>query len=168
MIRTLQTLLKLAFVAALVLGTSSVAQTVVPIPPTDEDSDQMQPYDSIKQASYGIFSIDPSSVGGQLQVRQTPEGMAEFVLTLTNSVAGDLHAAAVYEGDCGPDRALLTKLARVGDSTPEDPFVSITKTELTYESVVEGDYFVMIFGDELDTSPLACGEVGLGANRTDY
>lgn len=163
-----------ALVATLALASvAAFAQVIVPIPPDEQAGSgaagEVPPQVTIKQESYGIFAIEPSVVAGYLQVIQTqPDSKADFVLTLTNSYPGDLHAAAVYEGDCAPDRPMLLQLARPGESTPEDPFVSITHSDLDYESVVNGDYFVMIFGPELDTTPLACGEVGVGANRSDY
>lgn len=159
----------LGIVMLTLMGTTVLAQTITPIPPDGEQMGGTSPTESIRQQSYGIFSIAPSVVAGYLQVIETaPDSKADFVLTLTNSYPGDLHAAAIFEGDCAPDRPMLIQLGRPGETTPADPFVSITHTDLDYSSVVNGDYFVMIFGPDLDTTPLACGEVGVGANRTDY
>lgn len=159
----------LGILLLMLMGTAAFAQTITPTPPEGEQAGGTSPTESIQQESYGIFSIAPSVVAGYMQVIETlPGSKTDFVLTLTNSTPGDLHSAAVYEGDCAPDRPMLVELGRPGETTPSDPFVSITHTDLDYNSVVNGDYFVMIFGADLDTAPLACGEVGVGANRTDY
>ena len=128
---------------------------------------QTQSPDTLKGESYGVYGIGDGQVDGVVQVREMPEGTAEFVLTLNGLVPGDLHAAGLYEGSCAPEQAIATKLETVGDSVPEDPFVSITTTDLPYETVVTGNYFVMVYGPSLDTPALACGEVGVGANRSD-
>ncbi len=122
---------------------------------------------TLMQESYGLYTLDNSEVDGVVQVRESPNGTAELVLTLNGLLPGDLHAAALYEGDCAPERPLVAELETVGDSVPEDPFASITATDLPYETVVTGDYFVMVYGPSLDTPALACGEVGVGANRSD-
>ncbi len=126
---------------------------------------QTQSPDVLKGESYGVYGIGDSGVDGVVQVRETPEGTAELVLTL-NGLIGDLHAAALYRGNCAPEQAVVTKLETVGDSVPE-PFTSITATGLSYETVVTGDYFVTVYGPSLDTPARACGEVGVGANRSD-
>ena len=132
---------------------------------------------AIETASYPLFAVDHSGVTGHLQVVQTTEGGTHLVLTMYRLAAGaahagdvDGHAAAVYVGACGPDRPVLLMLEPVGRAN--DPFVSITESELTYEELTQGDLFVYVFAggaidrpavEGLDQPALACGEVGRGA-----
>jgi hypothetical protein len=124
--------------------------------------------DTLKQESYGIYMIDNSSIDGVVQVFEKKAGGVQFIITLNGLLPGELYSAALYSGNCAPDQPLVLELETVGDSVPEDPFVSITESDLTFETVTTGDHFVMIYGRELAPPALACGEVGVGANRTDY
>jgi hypothetical protein len=132
---------------------------------------QAQELQTIPTASYGLFPVDDSGVTGQLQV-SSEDGGTRLVLTVVGLDTPELRRAAIYEGDCGPDRPLLLELEPLG-TLPDDPFVSITLSELSFEQITEGEHFVYLFaGDGIDTPEvegldipaLACGEVGLGAN----
>jgi hypothetical protein len=124
--------------------------------------------ETLRQSSYGIFMIDDSQIDGVMQISEVVGGGSRIVLTLNGLMPGDIHTAALYEGDCSPDQPLVLVLQTVGESLPEDPFVSITYTDIAYDTIVEGDHFVMIYGAVLEPPALACGEVGLGANRSDF
>lgn len=125
---------------------------------------------TLRTASYPLFAVDDSGVTGQLQVVERAEGGTELILTVDGIEAGGSHTAAVYVGDCGPDRPVFLELEPIGREN--DPFVSITESELGFEDVTQGDHFVYVFDGEtidgpdeegLDVPALACGEVGLGA-----
>ena len=128
---------------------------------------------SVSTASYPLFPIEGSDVNAQLQVAESAEGGARLVLTVVGVDEGGDYRAAVYEGDCGPDRPVALELAPVG--LGNDPFVSSTETqELSFAALTEGDHFIYLFeGDTidrpdtfgLDGDALACGEVGAGAIR---
>jgi hypothetical protein len=127
-------------------------------------------FDTISTASYPLFPVDGSDVTGQLQVVSRLESGSVLILTVDGIAEGRSYAAAIYAGDCGPDRELVLELEPVGRAN--DPYVSITETELTFAFLTEGDHFVYVFDGEgidgpdtpgLDTPALACGEVGLGA-----
>ncbi len=129
---------------------------------------QTQSPDTLKQESYGVYTIDDSTVDGVVQVRETPEGRAELVLTLNG-----LHAGRPARG--GPLRGRLRARATVGSAnwrpsataSPKTPSPASRRPTCLTRSVVTGDYFVMVYGSSLDTPALACGEVGVGANRSD-
>lgn len=139
-----------------------------------DDQAEPPPEGTVQTASYGLFPIEGSGVQAQLQVSSRAEGGVRIVLTASGMERGRELAAAIYEGDCGPDRPLVLALTPVG-SLPDDPFVSITEEEeLAFEELTEGDHFVYLFAEDaidrpdeegLDVPALACGEVGAGANR---
>jgi hypothetical protein len=104
--------------------------------------------------------IDNSGIDGVVQVFEKKEGGVHFIVSLNGLLPGDLYTAAVYTGSCAPNQPLV--LETVGDSVPEDPFVSITESGLSFDMVTTGDQFVMIYGRELAEPALACGEVGGG------
>jgi hypothetical protein len=153
----------ITFAAALVtLWTLAVAQPGVP-PRAEELA-------TLSTASYPLFPLDGSGVRGQLQVVSRVEGGSVLILTVDGIEPGVDYSAAVYVGDCGPDRDVLLELEPVGRIN--DPYVSITETDLTFEAITGGDHFAYVFlGDTierpetlgLDVPALACGEVGLGA-----
>lgn len=134
----------------------------------DEAFDQ-----ALSTASYGLFGIDGGAHVAQLQVTGMAEGGSRLVLSLVGDEPPEAELrAALYEGDCGPDRPLVLELAPVGIGG--DPFVSTTDTDLSFEAVTGGDHFAYLFQGEaidrpdtfgLDGDAVACGEVGAGANR---
>jgi hypothetical protein len=126
--------------------------------------------DTLSTASYPLFEVDGSGVHGELQVVSRAESGAVLILTVVGIEEGRSYGAALYAGDCGPDREVVLELEAVGRAN--DPYVSITETELTFAAITEGDHFVYVFDGEeidrpetpgLDVPALACGEVGLGA-----
>lgn len=125
---------------------------------------QTQEFTSPRTASYGLFAVAGSGIGGNVQVTERAEGGSEFVVSLTGITQGERYAAALYEGDCGPDRPEVLELDAVSN-VAGDPFVSITDTGLNFEDVANGDYFLYIFNGEKGSALAACGEVGVGANR---
>jgi hypothetical protein len=125
---------------------------------------------TLSTASYPLFPVDDSGVTGELQVVSRMSGGTVLILTMLGIEEGRTYPAAIYVGSCGPDRPLLLELEQVGREN--DPFVSITESELTFDDLTTGEYFVYVFdGDTierpddegLDVPALACGEVGLGA-----
>ena len=115
-------------------------------------------------ASYGLFEVEGSGIRGQVQLTELIGDGTNFVITLVGVEEGQQHAAALYEGDCGPDRPKVIDLDPVGEA-PEDPFSSVTETSLDFEEITSGDYFVYIFDSAQGEEIAACGEVGAGANR---
>lgn len=138
--------------------------------------DASQPDDSLGQvlstASYGLFPVEGSGISAHLQVSERAEGGSRLVLTAAAIDPGGTYRAALYEGDCGPDRPLVLELAPFGIGG--DPYVSTTDTDLAFEEITGGDHFAYLFeGDRIDTpdtfgldaNVVACGEVGAGAIR---
>ncbi len=131
---------------------------------------QPQETETLSTASYPLFAVDDSGVTGQLQIVEQAAGGTELILSMVGIEEGRTYPAAIYVGSCGPDRPVYLELQPVGFAN--DPFVSITESELSFADLTEGEYFVYVFdGDTidrpetegLDVPALACGEVGLGA-----
>jgi hypothetical protein len=97
-------------------------------------------------------------------VTERAEGGTLFVVTIVGISPGEFYLPVLFRGDCGPDRELVVELPPVG-SIPEDPFASLSHVSLSFSEVDGGDYFLYIYRGEEERTPLACGEVGLGANR---
>jgi hypothetical protein len=125
---------------------------------------------TLATASYPLFPVDDSGVTGQLQIVEQVTGGTELILTMLGIDEGRHYPAAIYVGSCGPDRPVHLELEPVGREN--DPFVSITESEFTFEELTQGEYFVYVFDgdtidrpetDGLDVPAIACGEVGLGA-----
>ena len=125
---------------------------------------------TLATASYPLFPVDDSGVHGELQVVSRNDVGSVLILSVMGIEEGRRYAAALYVGDCGPDRPVVLELEHVGREN--DPFVSITETEVSFATITEGDHFVYVFDGEeidrpdspgLDVPALACGEVGLGA-----
>lgn len=164
--RTAGRLAAVAVLAALLLGLAAAQD--------DDAADAEQPAAdaTVRTASYGVFPVEGSGVSGHLQVTSTTEGGVRLVLSVSGLAESRELGAAIYEGDCGPDRPLLLRLTPVG--MPNDPFVSITESDIAFDTLTEGDHFVYLFEENeidtpeqegLDVPALACGEVGAGANR---
>ncbi|MEX2535255.1 MAG: hypothetical protein WD273_06590 [Trueperaceae bacterium] len=119
---------------------------------------------SLETQSYQLFALQGNSVTGTLNVTQEVDGGSRFVVTLSNINPGEQYLPVLFEGDCGPDRERVTGLPPVG-SIANEPFVSISSAEMSYDEVADGDYFLYIYQGDEESNPLACGEVGAGANR---
>ena len=115
---------------------------------------------------FGIYPLAGSSVVGHLQVEETQDGTAHFVITLFAVEFGEYHAAVLHAGDCARHQPVVRVLETVGRSLPDDRFVSLTVTDLVASELLAGAYSVMIYGATLDSAPVACGNVGIDANRS--
>ena len=115
---------------------------------------------------FGIYPLAGSSVVGHVQVEETQDGTAHFVITLNVVGFDEYHAAVLHAGDCGRDQPVVRVLETVGRSLPDDRFVSLTATDLVASELLAGAYSVMIYGATLDSAPMACGNVGIDANRS--
>jgi hypothetical protein len=131
---------------------------------TTTQTTQPGPDDALRTSSYGIFALEGSGIDGKLQLQETAEKGVRATLTLSGIVAGSYYDATLFSGDCSPNQPEVLALEPVGESVPEDPFASITITEMSYDALTSGNLFVMVF-DQVGGAALACGEVGVGANR---
>jgi len=121
---------------------------------------------ALRTESYYIAPVENSGVSGNLQVVEAADGSSAFIVTLKGITEGSRHALTLFEGDCGPDRDVVLELNPIG-SFNNEPFASITTSELPFEAVAEGDHFVYVYTDEsMASAPAACGEVGVNANAT--
>jgi hypothetical protein len=123
-----------------------------------------QEFDTIGTETYYLASVDNSGVDGHVQAAETVEGMTRFVVTMNNVLPDYRYAVVLYEGDCGPDRPEVLRLGDI-NNTSGDPSSSITESEIGFEEVTNGNYFMYVFAGEPGSQVLACGEVGLGANQ---
>lgn len=125
-------------------------------------------------ASYGVFPINNSGVSGYVQLTEEM-GHTRVSVTLSNIVRGSQFLPVLFEGTCGPDREMVLALNPVG-SFVNDPYVSLDEISLTVNHIEQTQYFMYIFsGSELPPlnergfvsidNAVACGQIGLGANR---
>lgn len=115
-------------------------------------------------ASYGLFPVEESRVRGQVQLTEQVDGGTRVVISLVGIDPGRRYAAALYRGDCGPDRERVIELEPVGEHS-DDPYASITETGLHFAEITNGDFFLYVFHSGSAERVAACGEVGVGANR---
>lgn len=120
--------------------------------------------DALRTESYQLFALQGSGVTGTLNVTQRVQGGTQFVVTLVGIEEGSSYQPVLFAGDCGPDRERVTALPAVG-AMPNDPYTSISNVSLSFDEVADGDYFLYIYQGDEQSDPLACGEVGAGANR---
>lgn len=118
----------------------------------------------LQSESYQLFAIDGSGVSGTLNVTEEVDGGTTFVVTAVGINPGEMYLPVLFAGDCGPDRERVAELAPIG-SIPEDPFASISEVSMSFDEVAEGDFFLYLYPEGGEGDPLACGEVGAGANR---
>lgn len=132
------------------------------------------PTDAPQTASYGLFPIEGSGVSGYVQMTEEM-GHTRVAVTLSNIQRGVQYLPVLFEGTCGPDRPMVGALAPVGTFT-NDPFVSLDEISLSVSQIESSEYFMYIFsGSELPAEneqgfleidrAVACGQIGLGANR---
>lgn len=117
--------------------------------------------ESLQTASYALSPVAESGVSGNLQITERAEGGVRLTVSLTGIPLGGDHAVVLYRGDCGPDREPVLQLSNV-NALDGDPNSSITDSEMTFETLNQGDYFLYVFQGEIGSQLLACGEVGLG------
>lgn len=125
---------------------------------------QAEEFGTPSTVSYGVFPVEGSGVRGNLQVSEMVGGGTRWTLTLFDIEPGKIYAATLYRGDCGPDRPELFDLVSVG-LNPDDPFTSVSELAVPYGEVIDGDAFLYLFAGEKTGPLVACGEVGVGANR---
>jgi hypothetical protein len=121
-------------------------------------------FNSIGTETYYLASVDNSGVEGHVQIAEVHEGGSKFVVTMNNTLPDYRYAVVLYKGDCGPDRPEVLRLGDINNSSG-DPNTSITETDLAFDELTQGNYFMYIFAGEPGSQVLACGEVGVGANR---
>lgn len=129
-----------------------------------------------RTGSYGLFPIEGSAVHGTLQLTEDfAEGGLRAIVTLTGINQGQLYLPVLFRGTCGPDREMVAQLPAVG-SFSNDPFVSISHFDVSFDEIAGNQFFMYLFpGDTLppekvggtveSNTAVACGQVGLGANR---
>ncbi len=123
-----------------------------------------QELETIGTASYYLASVENSGVDGHVQIAEKLEGGSRIIVTMNNVLPDYRYAVVLYEGDCGPDRPETLRLGDI-NNTSGDPNSSITESELRFDELTQGDYFMYVFAGEPGTQILACGEVGIGANQ---
>lgn len=136
-------------------------------PATDQpEAGQAQPGDAATPdtASYGLFPVESSGISGQVQLTELLGRGTRFAVTLVGIEPGNEYGLALYEGDCGPDRPKVRDLPPVGEVEGE-PYASVTETSLPFPTITDGDYFMYVFRTPDMQEVVACGEIGLGANR---
>jgi hypothetical protein len=143
---------------------ASATQTTPAATPTADFTALSEEFKTIGTETYYLASVDDSGVDGHVQVAETYEGTTRFVVTMNNTLSDYRYAVVLYEGDCGPDRPEMLRLGDI-NNTSGDPNTSITFSDLRFDDVTTGNYFIYVFAGEPGTQVLACGEVGQGANR---
>jgi hypothetical protein len=123
------------------------------------------PDEALRTTSYGLFALEGSSIDGKLQLQENVDKTVRATLTLSGTVEGYYYDAVVFSGDCSPNATEVLRLETVGESIPEDPFASLTTTDIPYDTITTGNHFVMVFAQGTTSPALACGEVGAGANQ---
>jgi hypothetical protein len=121
-------------------------------------------FKTIGTETYYLAAVDNSGADGYVQIAETYEGGSRMIVTMNNTLSDYRYAVVLYEGDCGPDRPEVFRLGDINNSSG-DPNTSITVSELRFDELTQGNYFMYVFAGEPGTQILACGEVGQGANR---
>jgi hypothetical protein len=141
--------------------------TTTPIDAATQTATGVKPEEfetSIRTAGYGIFAVNNSGIGGQMQVSEDAEVGTNIIVTLDGIEVGKYYDMELRQGDCGPDRELLTPLEPV-PSVAGDPRASFTYTSFTFEQIAEANNFIYVYAPDNSETVVACGEVGLGANQ---
>ena len=121
-------------------------------------------FETIGTETYYLASVANSGVDGYIQIAETYEGGSKLVVSMKGTLPDYRYAVVLYEGDCGPDRPATSRLGDINNSSG-DPNTSITESELSFDTLTQGNYFMYVFAGEPASQILACGEVGVGANR---
>jgi hypothetical protein len=152
----------LVFGMALAEGTQETQQEVNP--QTLDSLALSQEFETISTETYYLALVENSGVDGNVQIAETYEGGTKLVVSMQGTLPDYRYAVVLYEGDCGPDRPEVLRLGDI-NNTSGDPNSSITESELSFDTLTQGNYFMYIFAGEPESQILACGEVGVGANR---
>jgi hypothetical protein len=104
-------------------------------------------FKTISTETYYLASVDNSGVDGYVQLAEVYEGGSRIIVSMNNTLADYRYAVVLYEGDCGPDRP---EIARLGDinNTSGDPNTSITESEISFDQLRQGNYFMYVFAGE--------------------
>jgi hypothetical protein len=121
-------------------------------------------FKTIGTETFYLAAVDNSGVDGYVQVAELYEGGSKLILSMQNTLPDYRYAVVLYNEDCGPDRPEVLRLGDI-NNTSGDPNTSITLTEISFDELTQGNYFIYVFAGEPGTQILACGEVGQGANR---
>ena len=126
------------------------------------------PERSPRAASYALSPVAGSGVSGNLQVSEQLSGGTRLTVSLVGiatggNYAGEDYAAVLYTGDCGPDREEVARLKNV-NAADGNSNANVTESSLSYDAITGANHFLYVLGESGDRV-LACGEVGLGANR---
>jgi hypothetical protein len=162
---------RLLLVVSLLIFGTAIAQNTQVVTQQEEVNPQAldiigasQEFDSIGTETYYLASVENSGVDGYVQAAETVEGLTKFVVAMNNTLSDYRYAVVLYEGDCGPDRPEVLRLGDI-NNTSGDPNSSISESEISFEALRNGNYFMYVFAGEPGSQILACGEVGQGANR---
>jgi hypothetical protein len=162
---------RLLLVVSLLIFGTAIAQNTQVVTQQEEVNPQAldiigasQEFDSIGTETYYLASVKNSGVDGYVQAAETVEGLTKFVVAMNNTLSDYRYAVVLYEGDCGPDRPEVLRLGDI-NNTSGDPNSSISESEISFEALRNGNYFMYVFAGEPGSQILACGEVGQGANR---
>ena len=118
----------------------------------------------IPTASYGVFAVGDSGIAGQVQVVGRVEGGTRLVLSLQGAQAGERYPVDIRSGDCGPDGEVLLQLNDFPLGLAEAN-AGETEAELGFSAITEENNYLSVYAPDGSGRVLACGEVGVGANR---
>ena len=85
----------------------------------------------------------------------------EIIISLDNYNRVERYRAELRTGDCGPDGELLAE-GQIPSGHPE-PNVGVMRPQLSFEQAAKGNNFLQLYN--INNAIVACGEIGLGANR---
>ena len=145
-------------------GAQATANNATPSAPATPTPSVNPEFQSPRTASYFLAPINSSGVEANMQVNEIIGGGTRIITSLSRSAQVGVHTVVIYEADCGPDRPLVERLSRI-DGSDGDPYAGISVSELDFDTLTQGDYFAYLYQGEPSSAPVACGEVGLGANR---
>jgi hypothetical protein len=135
-------------------GTNATEQPVTEV--------RTEEFETLTTASYGIFEVSGSGIKGQVQFTEKAEGGTQIVVTLRGVRSGANFPMDIKTGDCGPDGLALLELNNFPLGLI-DPDASMTETEMPISTFSERNNYLTVYSK--DGTVLACGEVGLGANK---
>ena len=144
---------------------TATAPSNTPLPATPTQDTSIAPeFQSPRTASYYLAPINGSNVAANMQVSEIIGGGTRIIVSLSRSAQAGTHSVVIHEADCGPDRPVVERLSNIDDSNG-DPYVGITNSTLDFDTLTEGNNFAYVHRGEPSSDPVACGEVGVGANQ---